>query len=86
MINKSLPNHPECPLERGRVRGSMNYLGFLLRPTVDQKTGQSFTNVFMVTWCDINGSVPKFFINNFSANIPKENFKELEGGAIAYAK
>lgn len=40
----------------------------------------------MITSVDIKGDVPKFFINNFSASVPRENFAELESGAIKHAK
>jgi hypothetical protein len=60
-------------------------VGFIYRPFVDKKTGAEWTDTFMVSCVDINGSVPKFFINNFSASIPRENFVEFERGAIAYS-
>ena len=85
IMNKSLPFHPECPLIPGKVRATMVTVGFVYRPFVDDKTGAQWTDTFMVSCVDINGSVPKFFINNFSAQIPRENFGELERGAIAYS-
>lgn len=86
IVTKSLPAHPECPIIRDKIRAQTHIVAFIYRPVVDKASGEQWTEVFMVSCIDINGDVPKFFINNFSASVPRENFAEFEAASIAHSK
>ncbi len=68
------------------MRAQTHIVAFIYRPVVDKVTGEKCTEVFMISCIDINGDVPKFFINNFSASVPRENFAEFEAASIAHSK
>lgn len=85
-VQKSLPAHPECPVIRGKVRAQMNIVGTVYRPVRKNGLLTGQTDVFMVTSIDIKGLVPKIFVNNASASIPRENFAEFQDAAIAMSK
>jgi len=74
IVTKSLPGHHECPIKRDKVRAKTHIVAFVYHPVVDTSTGEKHTEVFMISCIDINGDVPKFFINNFSTSVPRENF------------
>ena len=74
IFSKSLPPHPEYPVQSGRVRALMHIVGFVYRPTTDEK-GNDATEVFMVNSVDIGGWVPTALVNTFSASVPRQQWE-----------
>jgi hypothetical protein len=84
LVQKSLPPSSECANIKGRVRATAHFIAQIWRPTVDQKTGESRTEVFMCSCIDINGQVPKILVNTMSNSVPRENFGKFEAACIAW--
>jgi hypothetical protein len=81
-IHKSLPDNPECPHVRGRVRAHAHMISLIYKRII--VNGEEHTDVFMVSCIDIKGSFPKFLVNNCSSSAPRENFENFERAAIAW--
>ena len=78
LVSKSLPEHKELPLDYSnlfKVRANLIYNGIIMRPLIDEKTGDVHTELFMVLSVDIGGWVPPFIANLSTGNGPKQTFE-----------
>lgn len=48
------------PVIEGRIRGTVNIIGFVFRPRINTETGAEETEYFMTNCIDVNGSIPKW--------------------------
>lgn len=62
VYEKSLPDHPECPPVKGKVRAKMHINGMVFKP-IKLASGKEMTEIFMITSVDIAGWVPRALIN-----------------------
>ena len=80
MHTKSVPDHDEFPVVKSPVRARVYIAGFIFKPTIDEN-GEHATELFMVTQVDIAGWVPHLLVNNFSRQVPRQTFTEMERAA-----
>ena len=83
VLNKSLPDHPECPHVSGRVRATFLIVGHVYRPVKDEE-GNEICEVFLINSVDIGGWVPTVLVNSQSAKVPREMFAAHEKGTLDY--
>lgn len=84
---KSLPEHEELPIDKSnmfRVRATLVYSGLLMRPLIDEKTGEEHTEFFMVSSVDIAGWIPTYVANWASKLNTRSIFESQERAAIEY--
>ena len=80
---QSLPaNEVEMPAMPKRIRGTIQIIGFILKPVVDTTNGEIYHEVFMTNCIDINGQVPKWLCNASSKTVPRHWFKTFELGCV----
>ena len=62
------------PLNKKKVRATINKIVYIIKPFNDPKTGQEHCEIFVMSSVDINGLIPKWIINLASKNVSKEWF------------